>query len=144
MVAQILERLGWKQIFHRIRIGPGKAVGFGLLMNKPVFILPGGPPSNLMGFLQIAFPGLLKLAGHARPGLSAMKVRLAQDLRGRYIDWTQFIFGDLEMQAELPEFHPHNNSSRLGSMADARAIVAIPEGKTLLSSGSIVTAQLLG
>ncbi|MGD8837405.1 MAG: molybdopterin molybdotransferase MoeA, partial [Desulfobacteraceae bacterium] len=61
LVAKVLDRLGWQQIFHRIRIGPGKAVGFGMLNHKPVFILPGGPPSNLMGFLQIALPGLLKL-----------------------------------------------------------------------------------
>ena len=50
MVAKVLEELGWKEVFHRIRIGPGKAVGFGILNKKPVFILPGGPPSNLMGF----------------------------------------------------------------------------------------------
>ena len=65
MVAQVLEGLGWEEVFHRIRIGPGKAVGFGMLNKKPVFILPGGPPSNLMGFLQIALPGLLALSGHA-------------------------------------------------------------------------------
>lgn len=143
MVAQILEKLGWKQVFHRIRIGPGKAVGFGLLRAKPIFILPGGPPSNLMGFLQIAFPGLLKLAGHESPALPRTTVRLAVDLTGRHIDWTQFIFGDLEMGMDLPLFHPLRNSSRLGSMADAKAVVSIAEGKTLLPAGSIVSAQLL-
>jgi molybdopterin molybdotransferase len=143
MVAQILEKLGWKQVFHRIRIGPGKAVGFGLLRGKPIFILPGGPPSNLMGFLQIAFPGLLKLAGHESPALPRAMVRLATDLTGRYIDWTQFVFGDLEMGKDLPLFHPLLNSSRLGSMADAKAVVPIAEGQTLLTAGSIVSAQLL-
>ena len=58
-VVQILEELGWKQYFHRVRIGPGKAVGFGTLQGKPIFVLPGGPPSNLLAFLQIALPGLL-------------------------------------------------------------------------------------
>jgi molybdopterin molybdotransferase len=143
MVAHILEKLGWRQIFHRIRIGPGKAVGFGLLQDKPVFILPGGPPSNLMGFLQIALPGLLKLAGHISPGLPKATVRLAKDLTGAYEDWTQLIFGDLEMQPDLPLFHPLLSNSRLGSMADAKAVVAITEGKTLLTKGSIVNAQLL-
>lgn len=143
MVAHILEKLGWRQIFHRIRIGPGKAVGFGLLKNKPVFILPGGPPSNLMGFLQIALPGLLKLAGHLSPGLPTATVRLASDLTGAYENWTQLIFGDLEMQPDLPLFHPLLSNSRLGSMADAKAVVAVAEGKTLLPKGSIVNAQLL-
>jgi molybdopterin molybdotransferase len=84
LVAEIFDRLGWKQMFHRIRIGPGKAVGFGMLKGKPVFILPGGPPSNLTGFLQIALPGLLKLAGHRMTGLPTTNVRLSSELRGRY------------------------------------------------------------
>ena len=96
MVAKILLDMGWEQMFHRIRIGPGKAVGFGMLEGKPVFILPGGPPSNLMGFLQIALPGLTKLAGHPFPGLQTKMVRLASDLHGRDVDWTQFIFGFVE------------------------------------------------
>lgn len=59
MVVQVLEALGWRKVFHRIRMGPGKAVGFGILNRKPLFVLPGGPPSNLVGFLQIACPDSL-------------------------------------------------------------------------------------
>ena len=40
LVAHVLEGLGWQKVFHRIRMGPGKAVGFGMLENKPVFVLP--------------------------------------------------------------------------------------------------------
>jgi molybdopterin molybdotransferase len=143
LVAKVLDRLGWRQVFHRIRIGPGKAVGFGLLENKPLFILPGGPPSNLMGFLQIALPGLLKLAGHSHMGLPQAKVRLARELTGRHADWTQFIFGRLEPGAELAVFHSLKAKSRLRSMAEAQAVVAIPEGETRLPAGSVVSAQRL-
>lgn len=143
LVAAILERMGWEQVFHRIRIGPGKAVGFGLLGPKPVFILPGGPPSNLMGFLQIALPGLLKLGGRYEPGLPRITVRLASDLTGRYADWTQFVFGMIERQKDLPVFTPLLNSSRLRSMAEAQAVAAIPEGHTMIPAGSVITAQLL-
>jgi len=143
LVAQILERLGWQQVFHRIRIGPGKAVGFGILQDKPVFILPGGPPSNLMGFLQIALPGLLKLAGHQRCSLPTIKVRLASQLTGRFADWTQFTYGTLKEAADLPVFQALNSKSRLRSMAEAQAVVAIAEGETILAAGSVVTAQLL-
>ncbi len=143
LVVHMLERLGWRKVFHRIRIGPGKAVGFGLLNEKPVFILPGGPPSNLMGFLQIALPGLLKLAGHQHPGLPKADVRLATELTGRFVDWTQFIYGTLESGADYPVFKALKGKSRLRSMAEADAVVAIAEGKTELSAGSIVEAQLL-
>jgi molybdopterin molybdotransferase len=143
MVAHILGQLGWRQVFHRIRIGPGKAVGFGTLNAKPVFILPGGPPSNLMGFLQIALPGLMALSGHARPGLPTAKVRLASELRGRYADWTQFVFGALEEQDGLPVFHSLRNSSRLRSMAEAAAVAAVVEGRTLIPEGSVIAVQVL-
>lgn len=143
LIARVLEQLGWRQVFHRIRIGPGKAVGFGLLAGKPVFILPGGPPSNLMGFLQIALPGLLRLGGHREPRLPKASVSLAEDLRGRDDDWTQFIFGRLDRGTDTPTFFADRRRSRLRSMAEANAIVAIPEGRTLLSAQSVVTAQLL-
>lgn len=143
LVAQVLESLGWQQVFHRIRIGPGKAVGFGVLNHKPVFILPGGPPSNLMGFLQIALPGLLKLAGHRRTGLPSINVRLDTELTGRYADWTQFIFGTLENGSDVPLYRSLKDKSRLRSMAEAQAVVAIPEGVTVLPAGSVVAAQLL-
>lgn len=143
LVAQILKNLGWRQVFHRIRIGPGKAVGFGLLRDKPVFILPGGPPSNLMGFLQIAFPGLLKLSGRQHCALPSVRVRLTSELSGRSMDWTQFIYGTLEQSADLPAFHALRGKSRLRSMAEAQAVVAIPEGKTVLPVGAVVDAQLV-
>jgi molybdopterin molybdotransferase len=143
LVAQILNSLGWRQVFHRIRIGPGKAVGFGLLEDKPVFILPGGPPSNLMGFLQIALPGLLKLAGHQHCRLPSINVRLSSQLYGRTADWTQFIYGTLEQSADLPVFNALRGNSRLRSMAEAQAVVAIPEGTTLLPAGAVVAAQVL-
>ncbi|MBN2471046.1 MAG: molybdopterin molybdotransferase MoeA, partial [Anaerolineae bacterium] len=45
LVARVLDDLGWTRHYHRVRLGPGKAVGFGLLEGKAVFCLPGGPPS---------------------------------------------------------------------------------------------------
>ncbi|MCP4716963.1 MAG: molybdopterin molybdenumtransferase MoeA, partial [Deltaproteobacteria bacterium] len=143
MVARTLDRLGWDQVFHRIRLGPGKAVGFGLFDGKPVFILPGGPPSNLMGFLQIALPGLMTLAGHSKPGLPTAPVRLGADLKGRHVDWTQLVSGTIEARTDLPVFHPIKKTSRLQSMAEAEAVVAIVEGKTRLAKGAVVHAQLL-
>ncbi len=143
LVAQVLEGLGWQQYFHRIRIGPGKAVGFGMLDKKPVFILPGGPSSNLMGFLQITLPGLLALAGHAHPHLPRVNARLAADIKGRQRDWTDFFFGTLEEEEGLPVFHPLKGSSRLRDIADAEAIASIPEEQEYLKKGSVISVQVL-
>jgi len=143
LVAKILEELGWQKCFHRIRIGPGKAVGFGVLRGKPVFILPGGPPSNLTAFLQIALPGLLKLCGHAEPHLPRIAATLDQDIFVRDSDWTQFIFGSIDIENGSMHFSLLELKSRLQSMARAGAMVCVPEGVLKLSKGTVVQVQLL-
>jgi molybdopterin molybdotransferase len=143
MVARVLEGLGWKEVFHRIRMGPGKAVGFGTVNTKPAFILPGGPSSNLMAFLQVALPGLLALSGHANPGLPRVNARLVSELRGREPDWTDFFFGTLKHDEGLPTFYPLKKRSRLRSIAEATAVASIPEGQDSLPEGTVISVQLL-
>jgi molybdopterin molybdotransferase len=141
MVVSILDRMGWRQAFHLVRMGPGKGVAFGNLRNVPVFILPGGPPSNLMAFFQIALPGLLKRSGRSQVGLPTLAVRMAEDVHGRSADWTQYLYGRIEHDASGAVFHPLRTSSRLRSIAEAEAIVTIPEGDILISKGETVIAQ---
>lgn len=145
LVAQVLAQLGGTQIFHRLRIGPGKATGLVMLEEKPVFILPGGPPSNLMGFLQIALPGLFRLSGRSGSPLPRCTVRLARSLQTKFPDWTQFFYGRLEptVESEPPLFIPLIQKSRLRSMAEADAIIAIPEGQMTLEENAEIPAQLL-
>ena len=143
MVAQVLEQIGWQKVFHRIRMGPGKAVGFGLLDKKPVFILPGLPSSNLMAFLQIALPGLLALAGQENLGLPRMNALLGAELRGREPDWADFFFGKLEENEGLPIFHPLQGRSRLWTVAEAEAVASIPEGQGFIPQGAVIPVQLL-
>lgn len=143
LMIQALEHLGWKEVFRRIAMTPGKGVGFGFLHHKPVFVLPGGPSANVMGFMQIALPGLLSLAGYGHTGLPEMNVQLAGALKGRHMDWTQFVFGTLERQGSRHIFHPLLTRSRLESVAIAEAVVAISEGKMHLPAGTVVKAQIL-
>lgn len=142
-VARTLSALGWKKCFHWVRMGPGKPVGFGMLRDKPVFLLPGGPPSNLTAFLQIALPGLLKLGGHGKPSLPGTMVKLVRHLTCRQIDWTEFVYGSLTDGERLPLFTPLQMSSRLKAIALAECMVAIEEGVKSLPAGALISAQLL-
>lgn len=69
---------------------------------------------------------------------------MSAEVTGRYADWTQFIYGILEKDNGVPLFRSLKDKSRLRSMAEAQAVVAIPEGETILPAGSMVKAQLLG
>jgi molybdopterin molybdotransferase len=122
-------------------MGPGKAVGFGLWHGKPVFCLPGGPPSNQTAFTQLALPGLQKLAGYCRPGLPRVKAKLVQSVTGQE-DWTQFLEGQFEYADDGVLFRPFKLSSRLQTLAATEGILTIPEGTTQLQAGSMVQVQL--
>jgi molybdopterin molybdotransferase len=147
MVAAMLAELGWNQHFHRIKIGPGKAVGFGLLKGKPVFILPGGPPSNLLAFLAIALPGLVKLGGLDAFPLPVIRVRMGKSVEARDKSWTKFVFGTLSINHvaydDFPVFNPLDLDSRLKSMAMAEAVVTVSEGMGFMKEGTVTPAWSL-
>jgi molybdopterin molybdotransferase len=143
LVVHILDELGWQKVFHRIKMGPGKAVGFGLYQSKPVFILPGGPPSNHMAFLQLALPAIKKLAGWQEVGFPTSTVQLAETLRGQ-IDWTQFVHGRLAKNDDGDlTFTPSRQKSRLQMMAASDTIAKIPEGEECIQEGSLIEVQKL-
>ncbi len=143
LVAKILDRLGWRKIYHRIKMGPGKAVGFGLWHGKPVFILPGGPPSNHMAFLQLALPTLQKMSGRQQLGFPLVNAATAQELRGQK-DWTQFVHGKLlkDIEGSL-SFHPSQEHSRLQMMSTSNAVAKIPEGIEVIAKGTTIPVQVL-
>lgn len=143
LVSKSLDELGWQKVFHRVRLGPGKATGMGSVGQTPVFILPGGPPSNLIGFLKLALPGLLNLGGHAILGLPQRNVRLAESVQGPP-NWTQAVFGRLRRDREgRLDFQPDRQTSRLMAMGNAEALLTIPEGVERISAGTHVTVDLL-
>jgi len=142
LVVAILDQLGWEKFFHRTKMGPGKAVAFGLASGKPVFCLPGGPPSNHIAFLELALPGLMKMSGSGETGLPRRRMILAETIRGEE-DWTQFVHGKITYGNDLPLFTPVKSPSRLQMMANAEAIVIIPEGLIEIKKDQIVLGQVL-
>jgi molybdopterin molybdotransferase len=142
LIARVLDDLGWEKVYHRVRIGPGKAVGFGLFGNIPIFILPGGPPSNLVAFLQLALPGLLRLAGYNSPELPEVQAVLKETVKGQ-LDWTDAVFGSLENDNGRTCFRPITGKSRLSNMARAEALLLVPEGIDQIPNGQTVTVHLL-
>ena len=142
LILQAVEALEWNGVYHRVRMGPGKPVGFGLLAGKPFFVLPGGPPSNEMAFLQLALPAILKMAGAAPQAFPWMEARLTDTVTGE-AGWTEFIHTRLEKHAEGLHARPARLKSRLRSMAEKQALIVIPEGRAEIPSGEVIHVQVL-
>ena len=144
LVIGALDKLGWREIFHHVRMGPGKGIAFGLYGGKPVFCLPGGPASNEMAFLQLALPGVLRLGGDTRHPLPGVPARLTEDLKSRHRAWTEFKDALLSRDdAGNYSVTLYRQRSRLQSIAAANSLVCIPEGAVSLTAGDIVPVQVL-
>lgn len=142
LMLKVLEAQEWEGVYHRVRIGPGKAIAFGLLRGRPFFCLPGGPPSNEMAFLQIALPGVLRMCGHTGPAFPTVAARLARSVSG-VGHWTQFVHAKLEKEVGDLMAVPLRQKSRLQMMAQKDGLICIPEGCEELSEGAMVPVQVL-
>jgi molybdopterin molybdotransferase len=142
LILDVLESLQWQGIYHRVRMGPGKPVGFGLLQNKPFFFLPGGPTSNEMAFIQLAIPALLKMGGDDPALFPFASAHLAADVTG-HKQWTDFIHARLEYRDDQLWAYPARLNSGLQSMARKEALIIIPEDRDNLATGEVIAIQLL-
>jgi molybdopterin molybdotransferase len=144
LVVGTLDELGWQEIFHHVRMGPGKGIAFGLWEGKPVFCLPGGPASNEMAFLQLALPGVLRMSGENRHPLQAVSARITENLSGRHPAWTEFKDATLSCDSEGNyTVKLYRNRSRLQAIAGANCLVCIPEGTESVNLGEVVPVQVL-
>jgi molybdopterin molybdotransferase len=142
LILDVASDLNWQGVYHRVRMGPGKPVGFGLLEKKPLFCLPGGPPSNEMAFLQLALPALLKMQGYSSLFLPLTRARLATTVIGRK-KWTDFIHASLEKRENQLWVQPARLKSALRSMAEKEALIIIPENREKIESGETIKIQVL-
>jgi molybdopterin molybdotransferase len=144
LVINVLDKLGWNEIFHHVRIGPGKGIAFGIWDGKPVFCLPGGPASNEMAFIQLALPGILRMAGDTNHPLKTVSARLMENVKGRHPAWTEFKDAVLHRESNGEyTVRLYRHRSRLQAIAAASCLICIPEGKNALSSGEVVPVQVL-
>lgn len=142
LILDVVEHLNWRGIYHRVRMGPGKPVAFGLMNGKPFFCLPGGPPSNEMAFLQLGLPALLKMKGDQAAPFPVAPARLTASIHGKK-DWTDFIHARLEKREGQLWVQPARLKSGLQSMARKEALIIVPEARSELSAGETVDIQIL-
>jgi molybdopterin molybdotransferase len=142
LILQVMADMGWTGIYHRVRMGPGKPVGFGALDGRPFFVLPGGPPSAEMAFLQLCLPALRKMMGANPAVFPVAPARLSDRVTGER-GWTEFIHARLKKTPAGLVAVSSRLTSRLKSMAEKEALVVIPEDRQEIPAGETVDVQLI-
>ena len=90
LVPKVLLSLGVKQIFHKVRIKPGKPVFFGKTDKCLVFGLPGNPLSNFVGFELFVKTAIRKMTGSEivlpvfREGITSSQFKHRADRKNFY------------------------------------------------------------
>lgn len=87
LVKGVLEDLGYRLDFWRVRLRPGTPFSLGYLpgesRSRPVFGLPGNPSSAFVTFELLVRPFLRAVAGHARIHRPRIRCRAGERLGGK-------------------------------------------------------------
>ncbi len=134
IVVPVMESVGTRYLFRRVKMGPGKGVCLGVCGDTVIFNLPGGPPSNYLAFMLLALPGILRLAGFSRPFFPKRTAMLDAPVSGP-TDWTQFSFAKTSWEKATFHVKPVNPGSRLMKIAMSDCAVEIAEGVGSLAAG---------
>lgn len=143
----VLESLGARIEFWRVRMKPGSPLAFGTidaLGGIPWFGLPGNPVSAMVTFELFVRPALMRMAGHRAVHRPVLRVRLDEGFETR-ASLTHFLRarlwrGENGWSASLTGAQ---GSNLVTSMVAADALVVIPEGVASVPAGGEVDAVLL-
>jgi molybdopterin molybdotransferase len=150
LVPGVLRELGVQEVFHKVRLKPGKPIWFGVRPAEPpgkhaalVFGLPGNPVSSLVCFELFVRPAIDRLAGRTS-GARTIAARLGTEFNHR---------------GERPTYHPSqlsheaggaivtplrwHGSADLRALTAANALICFPSGDRSYSIGETVTVLVL-
>jgi molybdopterin molybdotransferase len=144
LIPKVLKSLGVEQVFHNVRLKPGKPLWFGAAGAKLVFGLPGNPVSSLVCFELFVRPALAQLSGRVVNRLPLKWAKLTKEHRQRG-DRPVFHPAFLRSEGvdEVVELLDWKGSADLRTLADADCLAHFPPGDKTYSAGERVGVYLL-
>lgn len=131
--------------FWKARMKPGMPALFGEIGDTPTFCLPGNPVSSVATFLVLVRPGLDALQAVAHDEDRRVYARLAMPIRKRH-ERSEFLRGKIESRNDGALWATplaQQGSGMLRGIANADALIVIPEATHALDTGAIVELMLL-
>jgi molybdopterin molybdotransferase len=147
IVKDVLNGMGFRPAFWRVRMRPGSPVSFGTLPSGsepalPVFGLPGNPVSALVTWTLLVRPALRRLSGREAVHVPTIRVRLAQRVESKR-GLAHFLRARLTPGPNgLPVAHltGPQGSGMLSSLAAADALLVVPATRDALEAGEAALA----
>lgn len=140
----VLNELGVQELFWRVAQKPGKPLLVARKGDKTVFGLPGNPASVLVCFYEYVYGYLREAMGRRDSGLKKLTATFVGEAKKK-LKLTHYARAELFFQNHQPHVRlvAGQESFRLGSFAQANAIVVLPEGKEKIIEGDKVEVHLI-
>ena len=149
LVKRVLDDLGYRSGFWRVRMRPGSPVGFGWLprgaRRQPVLSLPGNPTSAFVTFEVLARPLVRRLGGHERTSRRRVAARAAEPIHApaRLTYFLRVALDDCE-HGLCARLTGPQGSGLVSGLARAGGLAVIGEEAAGVEQGEDVTVMLLG
>ena len=144
LVPKMLDDLGVEQVFHKVRVKPGKPIWFGVLKSdgesRYVFGLPGNPVSSLVGFQLFVRAALRRMLGLTVEPANMVEAELAADhaVRGdRPTYWPGCWVRETGTTRRVQPLQ-WLGSSDLRTLGHAELLIQFPPGSQVHAAGQTV------
>lgn len=133
---EILDKLGVKKLFHRVKQRPGKPFWFGKKQKVTVFAFPGNPVSTFVSCLKYFMPWLEKSL--EIKGIDEQFAILAEDFEFKPA-LNYFLQVRLSNEEGRLMAHPEtgNGSGDLANLTLTDAFIELPAEKTVFRKGEV-------
>jgi molybdopterin molybdotransferase len=145
IVKDVLSRVGTVD-FYDVAMQPGKPQGFGTVGEDatPILTLPGNPVSTYVSFEVFCVPAIRRLIGrlpYRRPLVQATCTQDFTSVAGR----RQFVRGRFAVSSDGAAVAPTggHGSHLLAGLAQANALIVVPEDTTSVAGGDTVEVMAL-
>lgn len=140
-VPAVIEQLGFKTLFNKLTVKPGKHTTFALKEKKYIIGLPGNPVSSFIQFEIFAKPFLYKLINYEEKKIY-LKMPLSSDFKRKNSDRDEFIPITVNdnNEAILISYH---GSAHIHAYHNAFGFIKIPMGINQMRKGEFVNVRPL-
>lgn len=144
-VKDVLEELGTRMVFWKVRQRPGKPLAFGLLGGVPVLGLPGNPVSSAMCFDMYARPLIHTLLGRDTSRGIRLTAVLSEDIKK--VENLHYFARGFARQQEDGRIYVSTTGAQgsniYGSVSKANCTLHLPDGVQQMHAGDRVAIELL-
>ena len=142
LVPHVLIDLGVEQVFHKVKLKPGKPLWFGVCPGEGgarlVFGLPGNPVSSLVCFELFVRPAMDRLAGRTA-GPTTFTARLSSGYKHKG-DRPTYLPAVLRAEGDLETVEPltWKGSADMRTLCSANSLIHFPAGERCYEPGEVV------